>query len=31
LQSRDLPPYHFIYYQLGREPQIFKPVKDMNA
>lgn len=30
LQSKDLPPYHFIYYQLGRDPQIFKPVKNME-
>lgn len=30
LMSRDLPPYHFIYYKLGREPIIMKPVKDMT-
>jgi hypothetical protein len=30
LMSKDLPPYHFIYYQLGHEPQVFKPVKDMG-
>jgi hypothetical protein len=29
LMAKDLPPYHFIYYQLGHEPQVFKPVKKM--
>ena len=30
LMSKTLPPYHFIYYRLGHEPQVFKPVKDMG-
>jgi len=30
LMSKDLPKYHFIYYQLGHEPKIFKPVKLMQ-
>jgi len=30
LMSKDLPRYHFIYYQLGREPVICKPVKLME-
>lgn len=29
-QSKELPKYHFIYYQLGGEPRIIKPVKDMT-
>lgn len=30
LMSKDLPRFHFIYYQLGREPVICKPVKLMQ-
>lgn len=30
LMSKDLPRFHFIYYKLGGEPQIFKPVKLMR-
>lgn len=26
LMSRDLPKYHFIYYRIGGQPKIFKPV-----
>jgi hypothetical protein len=29
-QSKNLPPYHFIYYHVGREAQVFKPVKFMG-
>lgn len=30
LMSQKLPKYHFIYYQLGGESQVFKPCKDMT-
>lgn len=30
VMAKDLPKYHFIYYELGHEPQVFKPVKDMG-
>ena len=30
LMSKDLPPYHYIYYKLGSEPIIKKPVEDMG-
>jgi hypothetical protein len=30
LMSKDLPPYHFIYYKLGSDPIIMKPVKLME-
>jgi hypothetical protein len=30
LMSKDLPRFHFIYYQLGREPIVCKPVKLMQ-
>jgi hypothetical protein len=30
LMSKDLPRFHFIYYQLGREPVVCKPVKLMQ-
>lgn len=30
LLSKDLAPYHFIYYKLGGQPEFFKPVKDMG-
>jgi DNA helicase HerA-like ATPase len=30
LMAKDLPQWHFIYYQLGKEPQVFKPVKEMR-
>lgn len=29
-QSQSLPPYHFIYYRVGRDPQVMKPVKFMG-
>lgn len=28
--AKDLPKYHFIYYQLGQSPQVFRPVKKMG-
>lgn len=30
LMSKDLPQYYFIYYELGKTPQAFKPVKKMD-
>jgi hypothetical protein len=30
LKSKDLPRFHFIYYPLGREPTVCKPVKLMS-